>query len=112
MFAWAFSGPKCSLSQTAALMQVDELPSYTIARREGDRRGLLVSINAEHQQGGFASTHRRNIEVPISTENVWSAAGLQGKSYGREHKSAAMYSAFDWRTSLLAMMSSAECLSL
>ena len=27
-------------------------------------------------------------------------------------KSAAMYSAFEWRTSLLAMMSSAACLSL
>jgi hypothetical protein len=31
---------------------------------------------------------------------------------GREDKSAAMYSAFEWRSSLLAMMSSAACLSL
>jgi hypothetical protein len=48
----------------------------------------------------------------ISSDNVWSAAGLQGKSYGARDKSAAMYSAFRWRTSLLAMMSSAACLSL
>ena len=48
----------------------------------------------------------------ISTGNVWSAAGLQGKSLGAIDKSAAMYSAFEWRTSLLAMMSSAACLSL
>ncbi len=27
--------------------------------------------------------------------NVWSAAGLQGKRFVREDKSAAMYSAFD-----------------
>jgi hypothetical protein len=46
------------------------------------------------------------------TQNVWSAAGLQGKSVGAIDKSAAMYSAFEWRTSLLAMMSSAACLSL
>ena len=31
---------------------------------------------------------------------------------GAIDKSAAMYSAFDWRSSLLAMMSSAACLSL
>ena len=31
---------------------------------------------------------------------------------GAIDKSAAMYSAFEWRTSLLAMMSSAACLSL
>ena len=48
----------------------------------------------------------------IASHNVWSAAGLQGKSFGREDKSAAMYSAFEWRSSLLAMMSSAACLSL
>ena len=48
----------------------------------------------------------------VSTDNVWSAAGLQGKSFGAIDKSAAMYSAFEWRTSLLAMMSSAACLSL
>jgi hypothetical protein len=33
----------------------------------------------------------------ISPDYVWSAAGLQGKSFGREDKSAAMYSAFGWR---------------
>jgi hypothetical protein len=36
----------------------------------------------------------------------------KGKAWEREDKSAAMYSAFEWRTSLLAMMSSAACLSL
>ena len=38
-------------------------------------------------------------------------ATARGKR-GREDKSAAMYSAFEWRSSLLAMMSSAACLSL
>jgi hypothetical protein len=33
----------------------------------------------------------------VGNDYVWSAAGLQGKSYGREDKSAAMYSAFGWR---------------
>jgi hypothetical protein len=33
----------------------------------------------------------------VLNDYVWSAAGLQGKSFGREDKSAAMYSAFGWR---------------
>ena len=48
----------------------------------------------------------------ITTGKVWSAAGLQGKRFGREDKSAAMYSAFEWRSFLLAMMSPAAYLSL
>jgi hypothetical protein len=31
----------------------------------------------------------------IGTENVWSAARLQGEAEGRDDKSAQMYSAFD-----------------
>ena len=39
--------------------------------------------------------------------NVWSAAGLQGEVWSSD-KSAQMYSAFEWRLVLLAMMSCAR----
>jgi hypothetical protein len=68
------------------------------------RNGLGWGQRCFNPGGGRASLHL--------DDNVWSAAGLQGIRFGREYESAAKYSAFEWRTFLLAMMSSAACLSL
>ena len=44
----------------------------------------------------------------ISPDNVWSAAATAREKRGREDESAQMYSAFVWRSALLAMMSCAR----
>ena len=56
------------------------------------------------QSNHVAPARRRSSS---SSCNVWSAAGLQGEVWSRD-KSAQMYSAFEWRLVLLAMMSCAR----
>jgi 4-amino-4-deoxy-L-arabinose transferase-like glycosyltransferase len=92
-------------------------PTYRRAREYAANRDLTpreiaamlhgTIVFEQHLGGEWAAVLRFNrtydAEVrdphfePVVTDYVWSAAGLQGKSYGREDKSAAMYSAFGWR---------------
>jgi hypothetical protein len=63
------------------------------------QRVLEVGSGFGHFLDKIADTYvaKSGITALEFDDNVWSAAGLQGKSYGREDKSAAMYSAFGWR---------------
>ena len=68
--------------------------------------GKRFPFGSRSVMGGFEEVLLRQATL---SENVWSAARLQGKVLD-ERESAQMYSAFGWSTRLLAMMSCARAL--
>jgi hypothetical protein len=93
------------------------LPIVTIedAKKTGKLKpGQTVPFAVIHKIGncsikysGKLASKRRRVPGRISPGNVWSTAGLQGGVWSRD-KSAQMYSAFEWRLVLPAMMNSAR----